>query len=256
MTEDSSLNTKFMNYIGLLCIYVHRKNILNAIVSFVCIVIFLSCSKNQNPSSIPQDARYDKRTNSYVLVANGQKKIWNEHGELFSEEGLDEVGRSHGEYKSFFPSTGSLLSKGNFKNGEREGVWEWYFPNGKIYYKSGYSSERKRQVWIETNLLGNEHGIHERYYPNGRLEERGKYDFGLKTGYWEKFYKNGNFEHDGNYESDKKIGKWLYLYPDGKKEAEEEFSESGKLIYRNTYFPDGTIECIIRIDSKKCNKLK
>lgn len=236
------LNTKHMN-------------ILSIVYIFLMYFSSLSCSKDVYPKTIPPEARYDKRTNSYVYIANGKKKVWNENGELFSEESLDEVGRSHGLYQSFFPSTGALLSRGNFKNGEREGVWEWYFPNGRIYYRSGYSSEKKRQVWIETNLLGNEHGLHERYYSSGNLEERGSFEFGLKTGVWEKFYKNGNFEHGGRYKSDKKVGKWLYLYPDGKKVAGEEFDESGKFLNRSTFYPDGSPECTTLVDKTECKKI-
>jgi antitoxin component YwqK of YwqJK toxin-antitoxin module len=206
---------------------------------FVCI----SCSKNKNPESIPSGATYNKKTNSFSLIISGKKKVWNEKGQLFSETSLDSKNRENGQSLTFFPETGAILSKGNFVEGKREGIWEWYYPNGNIYYRSGYSPDKKREVWISTNLLGNEHGIHERYYENGQLEEKGSYEFGLKVDKWEKYYKNGKLEHFGSYQSDKKIGQWIYLYPDGKKVAEETFDSNGKLESRETFYPDGSREC-------------
>ncbi len=228
---------------------------INIKLLFFILSIFINCAKNKYPDSIPTLATYDKKSNSYILIKDNIKTVWNEKGQIFSETNLDELGRENGTSKTFFPETGALLSVGNFKSGEREGIWEWYFPDGKIYYRSGYSPDKKRQVWIATNVLGNEHGIHERYYDNGNIEERGTYEFGLKVGRWEKFFKNGKQEHFGSYSSDKKIGIWVYLYPNGNKVAEEKYDENGKLINRTTFYPNGKEECIVSSDSRACNEI-
>lgn len=225
-------------------------------VLLILTILYISCVKNKYPDTVPPDAKFDKKTSSFILVKDGVRKVWNESGELFSEESLDNLGRNNGAYRSYFPSSGALLSRGSYKDGEREGIWEWYFPDGKIYYKSGYSPDRKRQVWIETNLLGNEHGIHERYYPNGQIEEKGTFEYGLKIGEWEKYYKNGKLEHRGFYRADKKIGEWVYLYHDGKSAVNELFDGDGKLISRSTFYPNGELECKISPPKNvECNKL-
>jgi antitoxin component YwqK of YwqJK toxin-antitoxin module len=228
---------------------------INIKLFFFILSIFINCAKNKYPDSISTLATYDKKSNSYILIKDNIKTVWNEKGQIFSETNLDELGRENGTSKTFFPETGALLSVGNFKNGEREGIWEWYFPDGKIYYRSGYSPDKKRQVWIATNVLGNEHGTHERYYDNGKIEERGTYEFGLKVGRWEKYFKNGKQEHFGTYSSDKKIGIWVYLYPNGNKVAEEKYDENGKLINRTTFYPNGKEECIVSSDSRACNEI-
>ena len=236
------------SYLNIKCYFYYLK------ISFLFLFLlsFHFCKENKSNSSLPKEAIYEKKTNSYSLITDGKKKVWNEKGQLFSEVELDEVQRENGNAKTYFPENGKLLSTGKYKNGEREGIWEWYFPNGNLYYRSGYSPDKKRQVWIATNVLGNEHGIHERYYENGQLEEKGSYEYGLKVGKWEKYYKNGKPEHYGSFKNDKKIGKWIYLYPDGKIVTEENFDENGKLINRSTFYPDGSPECMITEKEKKC----
>jgi antitoxin component YwqK of YwqJK toxin-antitoxin module len=124
-------------------------------------------------SQIEIPIKNSKKTNSYSLTSGGVKKVWNDKGQLFSLTNLDDRLLENGLSLTFFPETGAILSRGNFVEGKREGIWEWYFPDGKLYYRSGYSPYKQRQVWISTNLLGNEHGIHERFYENGQLEEKG-----------------------------------------------------------------------------------
>ncbi len=227
-------------------------NLFHSLIISSFFFIFLFCSQKKNPDSIPVNAIYDKKTNSYSIIEEGSKKVWNEKGQLFSQTNLNENLQEHGLSLSYFPETGAILSRGNFVEGKREGIWEWYFPNGKLYYRSGYSPDKKREVWISTNLLGNEHGIHERYYENGQLEEKGSYEYGLKVDKWEKYYKNGKLEHLGFYKSDKKIGAWIYLYPDGKKVVEETFDSNGNLESRESFFPDGSKECSLYQNKLNC----
>jgi antitoxin component YwqK of YwqJK toxin-antitoxin module len=44
-------------------------------------------------------------------------------------------------------------------DGVREGYWEWYHSNGKLYIKGNYIS-------------GNREGYWEYYYSNGKLEKQ------------------------------------------------------------------------------------
>jgi antitoxin component YwqK of YwqJK toxin-antitoxin module len=217
---------------------------------------FLYCVKNKFPESVPPNAIYSKKTNSYSLTSSGIKKVWNDQGQLFSQTNIGDTFQENGLSLTFFPETGAILSRGNFVEGKREGIWEWYFPDGKLYYRSGYSPDKQREVWISTNLLGNEHGIHERYYENGQLEEKGFYEFGLKIDKWEKYYKNGKLEQYGNYNQDKKIGEWTYLYPDGKMVAKEIYDQVGKLQLRSTFYPDGSKECTLNVNKLDCTSIK
>lgn len=210
----------------------------------VPVLVLIGCKvEKSRPATVPKNAAYEKKRNLYTQIENGIRRTWIETGELYSECQLDEQGREHGECKNYFPKTGKVVAEGKNIHGERDGVWHWYFPDGKIYYKLTLAHDKKRPVWIETNLLGNEHGPYERFYEDGKLDERGSYDGGYRTGSWEKFYRSGRLEYKGNYKKDKKTEDWKYYYSDGTLEVEEKFDSEGILIYRKTYFPDGKLNC-------------
>lgn len=221
---------------------------------FILLIILYSCSsENSFPPNVPKDAKFDKRKNLYTHFANGIRRIYTADGKLYSECEVDDVMRENGICKTFLPNTEIVLSVGRYVHGEREGEWIWNFPNGKVYYRLNFSHEKKRKVWIETNLLGNEHGPYFRYYETGELEEQGFYDTGLKTGRWKKFYYNGKLEYEGEYKADKKIRNWTYYYPNGNFEMQETFTEDGTFLLRKTYFPNGELNCIVEQDKEiKC----
>jgi antitoxin component YwqK of YwqJK toxin-antitoxin module len=211
---------------------------------------FWTCkSETKLPDGIPQGAYFDKKRNLYTSTFSGIRKQYTDKGQLYSECEIDSQGREQGVCKTYLPETGVLLSTGRFRAGERDGVWTWNFPDGKIYYKQSFAHDKKRKAWMETNLLGNEHGEYFRYYPNGQLEEQGFYDTGLKTGEWKKFYPSGNPESMGSFQKDKRIGNWKFFYPDGTLEARESYDKEAKLLERETFHPDGKRSCLIKANS-------
>jgi antitoxin component YwqK of YwqJK toxin-antitoxin module len=238
---------------------VQKKSLRSILIIFSFIWVFsgsINCQKNSKPKTIPENSIYDKKTNTFTSVSNNQKKMWTEKGELIAEIELDPNGMEHGKAKYYHPITKSILNEGNWNQNNREGIWIWYFPNGNIYYRMGYSSTKQRTVWIQTNLLGNEDGVYERYYPNGKIEETGFYDGGLKDGVWKKYYLNGNLEYSGEFQKDKKKGTWYYYYPNGQIEILEIYDDYQKMITRKTFFEDGKINC--KIHSKidfQCNEI-
>lgn len=184
------------------------------------------------------------------MVTKNQIRIaYSDTGILYSECAVNELNVLHGECKTYNAEK-KLTCIGNYVNGERDGVWTWFFPDGSIYVKQKYQHDKKRQYWIETDQLGTEHGFYERYYVNGQIEEHGAYDAGYKIDEWEKLYKNGNLEYRGSYKKDVKINLWTYFYPDGTVELEEKFSSEGKLTMRISYSPDGKVLCITKGGAK------
>jgi len=80
---------------------------------------------------------------------------------------------------------GELLGYYN-DNNKKEGYWEEYFHDGKIYSKGHY-------------VNGKQHGYWEQYYVNGKLESKGNYKNNLKDGYWEFYWRDGKLEKTGQY---------------------------------------------------------
>ena len=66
------------------------------------------------------------------------------------------------------------------KDGEKNGPWVEYYPNGKdIFFKGGYKNGEKDGDWVF-------------YYMNGNIELEGTFKNDLKDGVWAQYYRDGN----------------------------------------------------------------
>ncbi|MBE7412301.1 MAG: hypothetical protein L6Q54_13215 [Leptospiraceae bacterium] len=225
--------------------------IIQSAFSIFLIFITIGCSpKKSFPDSISSNAKFDKKTNLYTAIENNKRLAWYDTGELYSSCKVNPLGINDGECFQYTKSK-SVLSFGNFKNGQRDGLWVWNFLNGKPYCKQYFTYGKKRVFWIQTDIWGNEDGLYERFYENGNLEEKGYYDSGYKTGNWEKYFIDGKKEYSGSYHKDLKIKEWIFYYPSGLVEAKETYDITGKLVHRITYFENGQIQCRILGEEKK-----
>jgi len=148
-----------------------------------------------------------ERINQYTH--DGKKiGIWEEYynGQLMSK-GLYKNGNRDGIWE-LYHDNGQLESKGLFKDDLKEGIWEFYHDNGQLYSKSSFNNGKQDGIW-------------EYYYDNGQLEMRGLYKDDLKDGIWEEYYKNGQLESKSLYKNNRLIKK-LPL-------TESEQSKKGKL---------------------------
>ncbi|MCW7466929.1 hypothetical protein ND860_12795 [Leptospira levettii] len=226
------------------------------LVIFLGGYLFGPCKgSSERPNTVPKDASFDKKTNHYQMIGEGYFREWYENGNLVAIVPIDSLGRPDGIGKKLNYIDGTTIMEGKMVNGERDGLWKFYFSDGKIYieqnYKAGY---RKKQLWIQSTEIGNENGAYFRYYRNGRLNEKGFFDGGLRTGDWVRYYPDTKVEAKGSYSEDKKIGEWFYYYPTGVKEASELYSDTGELISRNTYYPNGNPWCIVKQNkTPECN---
>jgi antitoxin component YwqK of YwqJK toxin-antitoxin module len=77
-------------------------------------------------------------------------------------------------------SNGNVKVKGQKNSkGQREGIWEWFYGNGNIRWRTPYKD-------------GKEDGIEEWFYDNGNIECRIPYKGGERDGIEEWFHPNGN----------------------------------------------------------------
>jgi len=78
-----------------------------------------------------------------------------------------------------FHEDGNIFWTGNFKNGERDGLWRSWYKN--------------KNVWSEGNYIeGKRDGVWKCIYPNGRIHIKGYYKNDIKTGAWPTYDANGN----------------------------------------------------------------
>ena len=47
-----------------------------------------------------------------------------------------------------------MTSKGDYKNGKKEGSWETYWENGQLFSKGGYKNGKKEGYWESYSLYG------------------------------------------------------------------------------------------------------
>lgn len=146
------------------------------------------------------------------------------------EEASYENGLVHGPYVEYSPQS-KVIAKGNFKNGKKDGDWEYFFNDGILFKKVSY--------------LENEfHGDFEQYLITDTSYIKsvtGKYDHGKKTGEWEWKFSNGTTDMKGSFENDLQEGYWYFGYNDGTKNYEGNFSkgmQEGEWTY---YYPDGEL---------------
>jgi len=56
-------------------------------------------------------------------------------------------------YWQFYHSNSKLYAKGNYKSDKKEGYWEWYHSNGNLWYKGNYKSDLREGYCEEYNSM-------------------------------------------------------------------------------------------------------
>jgi hypothetical protein len=144
------------------------------------------------------------------------------------------------------------MSKGLYKDGKVEGIWEYYYENGNLKRKELYKNgELVKKLPLDEMKINkplnrtDDNGLKQGYWEyydksSGLLNSKGFYKDNKPDGKWE-FYLFGNLSQKGSYKNNKKDGVW------------ETYSGSGNLISRVLY-KDGNISKRLSLDEMKINK--
>ena len=113
---------------------------------------------------------------------------------------IDFIGTKNPNYtyekvKDKLPSK-PVKGKGYYDDNGKQGEWERYNDDGQLFFKGSYKNGEKDGYWEYY------------YYISGELSARGSYLNGKKEGIWEYYYDNGNLQSRGNYINGKKDGYW------------------------------------------------
>ena len=119
---------------------------------------------------------------------------------------------------------GQLQERTNYKDGELDGLWEYFYENGELKTKRTFKLISGR-VKV--------HGLYEEYHENGQLQERTNYKDGELDGLWEYFYENGELKTKRTFKLISGRVKVHGLY--------EEYHENGQLQERTNY-KDGELD--------------
>ena len=134
-----------------------------------------------------------------------------------------------------FTDTDKLMSVKRFKNKHPEGLWIFYYPDGKTeHLKENYEN-------------GKLSGIRYEYFENGKLAKEETYKFNLLAGPYKTYYQAGGVEAEGELRSNRRHGLFTAYHPNGKiKEQGEyiadkkhkewkEFDEHGNLVKTDVF---------------------
>ncbi len=77
-----------------------------------------------------------------------------------------------------YPNGNKKLT-GQYRNGERHGVWTSWYKDGSIKSELRFRN-------------GKRHGFYKTWYRNGKIRYEGQYHHGERTGTWKYYEKNGD----------------------------------------------------------------
>jgi uncharacterized protein len=123
-------------------------------------------------------------------VAQKKDSTWRFYSEvdgaLISEDDYQDD-LLHGKVRNYYPETGILAELMHYNEGQREGVWEKYFPDGSLMTKGTYRND----------LLNGKLII---FHPSGKVQISGSYENGVRTGTWFTYDQDGKLIEEETYD--------------------------------------------------------
>ncbi|MDA3944767.1 MAG: toxin-antitoxin system YwqK family antitoxin [Bacteroidetes bacterium] len=181
---------------------------------------------------------------------NVEKAFTFKHGTLVAEGIIAANGQRQGFWKYYYPN-GGLKSQGNYTDDVRSGEWEFFHTNGVLEQRGSYNENGQpiglwKWFYNDGKLLRDENyrdglldGILTEYGPQGRIITQGDYIDGLKEGFW--FYETGDMRMEGNYSGGMRNGNWKYIYSNGQLAFEGRFVDDNPNGTHTFYYPDGAV---------------
>ena len=143
------------------------------------------------------------------LITVDENGFVNFKNQLFNgtEKGFYPVSKISGKEKK--DKSRNLEYEGSYKDGNREGLWKWWYENEQLsieaYYKNGKLEGLYRawhnngQLLLETNYKsGEENGVFKRWYESGQLKEQGINKIGIAEGLYREWHENGQLMREVN----------------------------------------------------------
>lgn len=159
-----------------------------------------------------------------TYYTTGQVKEWYNYKEGLKDGPFEE-----------FSVYGYNTLKGFFKNGEKDGKWEYAY----------YTGDKEKISHYENGLL---EGDYTYFYDNGKVNVEGQYKNGKKDGEWTWYTNSGSRDMTGSFKNDMQHGDWSYWHPTGELSYHAHYAEDKKTgewsyFYKNgKKFKKGTFE--------------
>ncbi len=165
----------------------------------------------------------------FILDPNGNRRMDDSSGvEPGNKKALTnhKMGVEHGEWK-FWYEDGSLAWKGEYLEGKKTGLWEYYSPDGK--------TKKKEENWKE----GKKDGVYKEWYPNGNLKLEINYKADYLDGSYKSYFDNGSVFIETNYIQGKEEGESISYYKNGQIASIKRYKEQKPDGTWRSYYDDG-----------------
>ncbi len=149
-------------------------------------------------------------------------------------------GKLSGNWKWFY-NNGELRKEEFYIYGLADGESYEYSDSGKIIAKGNYVQGEKEGVWI---------------YDIGDETETGKYVMGLKDGIWRRYYKsNGSIAFTGKFVQGSPDEKHTYYYPNGNVKEEQYYDTGQKIKSWAKYNVEGELILVVQYRNNEIYKI-
>ncbi len=142
-------------------------------------------------------------------------------GKLRQSGSLLANGKRNGLWLELYES-GNLKAEGYYENGNKIGVWTWYYES--------VDDIRNKSIEGKFDREGHETGAWTFWFPNGKVAEKGSFVNGRRSGLWVEYWENGKVKAEGYYQEGREIGIWTYYRQDGNKLSQGMYDGKGKKI--------------------------
>lgn len=193
------------------------------------------------------------------------------------ENKKDAKGLKQGAWLKKDANTKVKIYEGSFIDDKPNGLFKYYFPNGKIkaittYSEKGtkarailfdalgnkiaegiYNNEKKDSIWNyynpdhilisqESYLNTKKNGVWKVFYEDGKLYEEITWMNGQKNGPWKQYFKNGNLKTDAFYNQGELDGSMKFFQPNGKPDMTGTYVNAMRQGAWIEYLPSGDVK--------------
>jgi len=158
------------------------------LIPIIVVLFFSGCSKKYDDGRnlTTKDGLIYKNNETQPYTGKVRGKV----GDIFIEYEVLK-GKMNGEF--VLRNKNRIIEmKGLIMDGKNEGIWQYYFPDGKIVSVGKFRNDSPDSTW-------------EWYFSNGMLKESGDYSMGKKEGEWHSFTPNGSLYIKRNYKDNIQI---------------------------------------------------
>jgi len=103
------------------------------------------------------------------------------------KDNQDNITKTYHRNRISMAARSLLIEDGNFKDGEEDGLWKYYYENGNIEREGNWEKSKMTGLW-------------KYYYENGNIEREGNWEKSKMTGLWKEYDSDGKLQKEINYD--------------------------------------------------------